>query len=366
MNELDQLRQKIEAIDSQMVELFEDRMKCSFAIAKYKRERGLPVLDKEREKLLLDKNAKLVKDKVLEAYYREYLQDVMDISKKYQNRLMEGAKVAYSGIEGSFASISVSKIFPQANRIPCHTFQEAYDAVESGDADLCVLPIENSYAGEVGQVTDLMFSGDLYINGVYELRVSQCLLGVMGSDESTIKSVISHPQALEQCSDYISKHNYETVAFENTARAAREVANKGDVTVGAIASKETAGLYGLKVIDHDINESANNTTRFAVFAKSPDVVKQDDEVTTFILMFVVKDGAGTLAKAVSIIGEHGYSMKAIRSRPTKDKDKSWQYYFYTEVEGTIDSSDGQQMLDELKKECEFIKVIGSYKSQVRI
>ena len=289
---------------------------------------------------------------------------MLDISKKYQHRLSEGLRVAYSGIEGSFASICAGRIFPEASRIPYKCFADAYNAVRSGECDLAVLPIENSYAGEVGQVADLMFDGDLFINGVYELPVSQCLLGVPGATVDTIRTVISHPQALDQCAGFIRKHGYEVIQAENTARAAKQVADRGDVTVGSIASVETADLYGLNIIDHDINESSQNTTRFAVFSKSADSMKNDDEYSTFILMFTIRNEAGTLAETLSILGRYGYSMRVIRSRPLKDRN--WQYYFYTEVEGRLSSENGEKMLADLKKNCEFFKVLGTYKPGTRV
>lgn len=364
MREIEDLRGEIEQIDAQMAALFEKRMKCSYQVAEYKKAHGLQVLDKAREKALIERNSKHIEDKELEPYYVEYLEDVMAISRKYQHKLMEGVRVAYSGIEGSFASISAGRILPDAERVSYKNFQDAYNAVCNGECDVAVLPIENSYAGEVGQVTDLMFNGDLYINGVYELRVSQCLLGVEGSSVSSIHTVVSHPQALDQCHEYIKKNGYKAISAENTARAAKDVADTRDVTVGAIASAETASLYGLKILDHDINESANNTTRFAVFSKSMGDTMNKEDYSTFILMFTVKNEAGTLAKAISILGDYGYSMRVIRSRPLKDKN--WQYYFYTEVEGKIGSVEGNNMLEDLKKECEMLKVIGTYKPETKI
>ena len=130
----------------------------------------------------------------------------------------EKITVAYSGIEGSFASIAAGKLFPSAGRVSCKNFAEAYRKVEEGKCEMAVLPIENSYAGEVGQVMDLMFEGNLSINGVYELGVSHCLLGPQGSCLETIKKVISHPQALEQCDEYIYEHGFETIQSENTAK----------------------------------------------------------------------------------------------------------------------------------------------------
>ena len=266
--------------------------------------------------------------------------------------------VAYSGIEGSFASIAVRKLFPGAVRVSCRNFAQAYRSVQDGTCKMAVLPIENSYAGEVGQVLDLMFEGDLSINGVYELGVSHCLVGPKGSCVENIKKVISHPQALEQCDEYIYEHGFETIQAENTARAAKCVAESKDPTMAAIASIEAAELYGLKVLESEIHQSSRNATRFAVFSKSREALDHPEKYQTFILMFTVKHEAGTLAKAISVLGKYGYSMRVIRSRPLKDEN--WTYYFYTEVDGDISSLTGMQMLVELGQQCMTVKVIGAY------
>ena len=271
--------------------------------------------------------------------------------------------ISYSGIEGSFAAIATQEIFTDQERLSCRTFREAYEKVEKGECDACVLPIENSYAGEVGQVSDLMFSGKLMVSGVYELRISQCLLGVKGSSNETVRKVISHPQALEQCGDYLARYGYEVIPYENTARAAREVAQSADITMAAIGSRGAAELYGLEILAEDINESAQNVTRFAVFVR-PDVVEKMQPMKNTILIFTIRDFVGALARAISIIGKHNYNMRVIRSRPVKDVN--WQYYFYTEIEAHLDTEEGWRMLEQLKTACELIKVIGTYTPGVRI
>lgn len=372
MSEIDVARKEIEQIDKKIASLFEERMKAVTVIGNYKRENGLPVLDEEREKALVDRNVGFLTNPDLEAYYRDFCKSMMSISKRYQHRLMSGIRVAYSGIEGSFASISCRKLFPDAEKVSCMNFTEAYKKVCSGKCDFAVLPIENSYAGEVGQVLDLIFEGELFVNGVYELGISHCLLGVEGSSVDTINTVVSHPQALEQCDEFIFSHRYHTIQAENTARAARNVAEKKDITVGAIASLETAELYGLRVLEQGINKSNINVTRFAVLSKNNSSLSDDSKKllefssdnSTFILMFIVKHEAGTLANALSVIGKYGYNMRVIRSRPLKEKN--WQYYFYAEIEGDVSTSEGAKMLDALNEHCEAVKVVGSYKPDVRI
>lgn len=364
MNDLQQARQNIGEIDKKMAELFVERMHCAEAIAKYKSANGLPIYDPVREKELLENNSLRVEDIELRPYYTQYLQAVMDISKKYQHKIIEGAKIAYSGIEGAFANIAATKLFPDGEQVSCRSFKEAYNSVVTGDCDVAVLPIENSHAGEVGQVMDLLFDGPLYVNGVYPLHISQNLLAVKGSSIDDIKTVISHPQALDQCDDYISKHGFATIQAANTARAAKEVAQKNDKSVAAIASKETADIYGLQVLDHDINEDYLNTTKFAVVSKTRDTAINTDKNSTYILMFTVKHEAGGLANAINVIGNSGYSMRVLKSRPLKDQ--AWQYYFYVEVEGELSTDKGNAMLKELGEHCGSLKVLGAYNTNAKL
>lgn len=267
-------------------------------------------------------------------------------------------KVAYSGVEGAFASIAAGRIFPGAKQVPFRSFGEAYDAVKCGDCDYAVLPIENSYAGEVGHVMDMIFEGDLYIRAIYSLPVSQNLLGVKGTTKDKIKKVVSHPQALEQCYKYLQSHGYEPVQATNTAQAAKQVADVGDMSIAAIASVETAALYGLDILEHDINESSNNTTKFAVLEREmseqiTDPAKKD----VYVLMFTIPNIPGALSQILTNLGIFGYNMRVIRSRPLKGK--KWTYYFYTEAEGD-ETSIGRAMLEGLGRNCEMVKVLGHY------
>ena len=361
MDKLQKARKTINETDKAMAELFCRRMEAVREVAEYKKERGLTVFDAAREAEVIEKNAAYVEDEALRSYYLLFLQSTMDLSKRYQHSLLEGARVAYSGVEGAFAHIAASRIFPDGMTVPHTDFKTAYDAVVKGDCDYAVLPIENSYAGEVGQVMDLMFSGSLYISGIYDLRISQNLIGLVGTRAEEIETVISHPQAINQCQGYIQKHGYKVVQAVNTARAAQEVAEKGDKRVAAIASAETAALYGLSLIDHDINESAVNTTRFAVFSRveNNDILARQN---TFLLLFTVNNVAGALAKAIGVIGQYGFNMKVLRSRPVKDE--AWQYYFYVEAEGDETSENGKQMLKELQKHCDKLKIVGRYAIEI--
>ena len=354
--ELNEARDRIREIDEQMQELFVQRMDAVREVAQYKKDRGLPIEDKDREAENLEDLAAGVEDPTMRSFYLRFLQDTMEVSKQWQHRLVEGTRVAYCGVEGAFAHIAATRIFPDGEKVPYASFEAAYKAVEDGECDVAVLPIENSYAGEVGQVLDLMFSRDLHVNGVYDMPITQNLLGLPGTKLSDIRTVISHPQALEQCDSYIADHGMKARSVPNTAMAAKEVADGGDPSVAAIASAETAELYGLTVLDHDVNESRTNTTRFAVFSRveAPASGKWDEGA--FLLLFTVKDEAGGLAKALNFISAYNFNMRVLRSRPMKDL--AWNYYFYAELEGNDASDSGRRMLQMLKGACPMVKVVG--------
>ncbi len=360
-SKLEEARKIINEVDSQMAELFVKRMRAAESVLEYKKEFGLPILDQKREDEVIKKNSAMIADDVLKEYYIDFLKNTMSVSRAYQYRMQSGLKVAYCGVEGAFAHIAAGRIFPESSTISYRDFKSAYDSVSNGENDVAVLPIENSYAGEVGQTVDLIFSGNLFINGIYELEIHQNLLGIPDSSAEDIKKVLSHPQALAQCHDYIEKHGLEAEEASNTAVAAKFVAEAKDKSLGAVASAETAELYGLKILAANINKSSKNTTRFAVLSK---VKAKSPSLTSSVLMFTVKHEVGTLAKAISIIGKFGYNMSALRSRPSKKH--SWQYYFYVEIDGTVNTDKGEQMIAELTQVCSQLKVAGTFAPHTEI
>ena len=355
---LEEAREAIRTADEQIAALFVQRMKAVQDVARYKRERGLPIYDPQQEQRVIAERGALIEDDQLRSFYVQFLQDTMDVSKRWQRRLMEGQRIAYSGVEGAFAHIAAKRLFPDGEPVAYPSFEDAYESVVEGACDLAVLPIENSHSGEVGQVIDLMFSGPLHVNGVHDLAVVQNLLGVEGASLNDVKTVVSHAQALSQCRMYIRAHGFEARSVANTALAAQQVAELGDPTLAAIASDETASLYGLQVLDHDVNEDRANTTRFAVFSRVENRPAGKGAANAFILMFTVKDEAGGLAKAINVIGAYDYNMRVLRSRPMKDLP--WHYYFYVEAEGDDSSENGQRMLTALKGACPLVKVVGRY------
>ena len=357
-NKLTIAREKINEIDREMRRLFIERMKASELVAEYKQEHGLEILDPIREAEVIRRNSEAVENDVYREYYVNFQKNTMALSRAYQARLLHGMKVAYSGTEGAYAHLASMKLFPTSTAIGYGSFDEAYSAVEKGDCDVAVLPIENSYNGDVGQVSDLMFSGPLYVNTVTELAISHDLLAPKGTKIEDITTVISHPQALGQCHGYIVEHGYSEMEFANTALAAKYVASTNDGHTAAIASAEAAEIFELEVLATNISESRSNTTRFAVFSRAENKQSITDKRVHTILLFTVRHEAGALAKALEVIAKYGFNMGALRSRPMKEL--LWQYYFYIEAEGNLDSNNGKMMLNELAKYCDRLKTVGSY------
>lgn len=362
MTELEKARLAINNVDKQMAELFEQRMDAARIVAHYKKENGLKIDDFAREEQVISNNTALIKDEDYKSYYINFLRETINLSKLLQHRLLEGMRVAYSGVEGAFANIVAERIFPDANCVGYKDFKAAYDAVVNGECDCAVLPIENSFNGDVGKVMDLSFFGSLYVNGIYEAEIVQNLLGVKGAKREDIKTVISHSQALGQCASYIEENGFETQEAVNTAVAAKTVAESGDKAIAAIGSAEAAEKFGLVKIESHINESNQNSTRFAVFSRSEKAHLATDN--HFIMLFTVNNAAGSLGKAISVIGEHGFNLKALKSRPTKEL--VWDYYFYAEGEGNIGCEQGEKMLKKLSECCSNLKILGSFEKEIRV
>ena len=365
MNELETARNEISRIDKEMAALFEQRMHAAAVIAGYKKQHGLSVKDPAREKELIDRNRALIESADIESYYVQFLKKTIELSCEYQSKILNGMKVTYCGVEGAFAYIAAKRMFPEAELVPYSDFGDAYEAVERGEYDCVVLPLENSAAGEVGTVMDLLFSGSLYINQVLDLPIVHNLMANEGASLDGIKTVVSHPQALDQCGEYIRQHGFETLPYSNTALAAKHVKETGDPGLAAIASDDTSTLFGLKVLDKSINDVKNNTTRFAAFSRAQNrpssPKKREDE--NFILVFTVRNEAGSLAQTLNIIGAHGFNMRSLRSRPMKELQ--WNYFFYIEAEGNIYNENGQDMLRELGAVCAKLRLVGTYYSNLK-
>lgn len=353
MNQLEQARITIDTIDRQMAQLFEQRMNAACAVADYKAEHGLPIYDAAREQQVLAKNTARIENPALRPYYADWLQHQMDLTKAFEAYRMGRDRVAYQGVEGAFAHIAATRLYPHAKAVGYATWDAVFDAVERDEAAYGVLPFENSHAGDVSAVLDLCYAHDLAVVRVYDLPVVQNLLGLPGAQLNGITEVYSHQQAISQSEKFLRSFGLAARAMENTAMAAQYVAQTGDVTKAAIASAETAALYGLQVLVPGINTDGDNTTRFIVVAKG-----LPNEGNRFSLLFTVDNKPGKLAGVIERIGASGFNMECIKSRPMPHVP--FEYYFYVELEGSPSSDATARLLTELETICRTVRVLGVY------
>ena len=363
MDLLQQARAEIDTVDAEMAALFERRMRAVADVVRYKAETGKPVFDAAREAAVLDKNTARITDEALRPYYRAFLSDAMSISRAYQRARLGRDTAAYQGVPGAWSHIALRRLFPFARETACTTWGEVFDAVQNGDAQFGVLPFENSNAGDVSAVLDLLYAHPgLKVACMCDLPIRQDLLALPGAQLSEIKTVISHQQALAQSGPFLKLHHFATKAWGNTADAARYVAEQGDQTLAAIASAETAKLYGLQILAEGVNEDGDNTTRFIVIEKEgaqrqPIAAAPGQRLS---MLFTVDHKPGRLARVIQIIGERGFNMETIKSRPLPHVQ--FEYYFYVQLvcPANAATDDCAKLVHELENVCRTVRILGVF------
>ena len=354
MDTLEQARAEIDAVDAQLAALFERRMAAVLQVAEYKRTHGLPIYDPAREAVVLEKAAARIRQPALRPYYRDHVQHMMDMAKQYESQLLGQNRAAYQGVEGAFAHIALRALFPHAEAVSYPTWDEVFNAVAKGDAAHGVVPFENSHAGDVSAVLDLCYNHpELWVVDVYDLPISQNLLVLPGTQISQIRSVYSHQQAIAQSETFLKQFRLPATAMPNTAMAAKFVAESGDPSKAAIASTETAQLYGLEVLVPRINTDGDNTTRFIVLSR-----EKPTAGNRFSLLFTVDNKPGKLAQVIQIIGASGFNMESIKSRPMPHVP--FEYYFYVELVGDPTGDETAALLRQLDRTCRTVRLLGVY------
>ena len=354
MDALEQARAEIDAVDTQLAALFERRMAAVLQVAEYKRAHGLPIYDAAREAAVLEKAAARIQSPTLRPYYKDHVQNLMDVAKQYEAVVLGQNRAAYQGVEGAFAHIALRALFPHAEAVSCPTWDEVFDAVERGDAARGVVPFENSHAGDVSAVLDLCYNHPaLWVVDVYDLPISQNLLVLPGTKLDQIRSVYSHQQAIAQSETFLRQFGLPATAMANTAMAAKFVAESGDASKAAIASVETAALYGLEVLVPSINTDGDNTTRFIVLSR-----EKPTGGNRFSLLFTLDNKPGKLGEVIQIIGASGFNMESIKSRPMPHVP--FEYYFYVELVGDPTADETAALLRELDRTCRTVRLLGVY------
>ena len=238
MSKLEEARLTINEVDEAMAQLFEKRMQAVEEVVKYKKEHHLPVLDEKREAFVIEHNTNYIQEQKYKASYHEFMKQLMGVSRAYQKSVLYHDVIGFQGVEGAFSHIAANRIFPDLKKKRYATFEEVFKAVVNQEIAYGIVPFENSYTGEVGEVLDLLMQYPVYVQGDYDLRISQNLLGIKGSCLEDIKQVYSKDQAIHQSKQFLQGRGYELIPYPNTALAAEYVARMQDKSKAAIAAKE--------------------------------------------------------------------------------------------------------------------------------
>lgn len=374
---LDESREKIDRIDRELVKLFCERMQVSADVAEYKRTVSKPITDAARERALLAKVSDLAGEE-MEDYCRTLYATILSISKAYQHErlntssklkekiekaksetpyhLPARAKVACQGVEGAYSLKAAEKMFDCPEISFYKTFGDVFAAIESGECRYGMLPIENSTAGSVTQIYDLMSEHRFYIVRSLRLKIDHCLLAKKDTKKEEVTEVVSHPQALSQCAGYLAKmENVRQTPFANTAKAA-EFVKTAQNGVAAIADRACAELYGLAVIDEDIQDNGNNYTRFICISKTPEIYPGADKTS---IILTVPHKPGSLSRLLAQIDAMNINLTKLESRPIPGHD--FEFLFYFDLESPIESPALLRLLGELESTSEKFRYLGTYR-----
>lgn len=379
--DLSDYRAKIDSVDEQLIRLFSERMEIAAGIADYKRENGLPVLDPVRErKKLLEIYEKAPEN--MKNYTTPLYSLLFELSRSYQNRLMgynteltdqieaamrdtaplfpETAVVACQGVEGANSQLACDRLFKMANIMYFSSFDAVFTAIEKGLCQYGVIPLENSTAGSINAVYDLMTQHNFSIVRSMRLKIEHNLLAKPGTKLSDIKEVYSHPQAISQCENYLKNLPGVTVtACENTAVAAKMVAESQRKDVAALSSRSCMKLYGLECVDASVQDYDNNFTRFICISKDLEVYPGADRTS---LMAVLAHEPGSLYKILSRFYALGINLNKLESRPIPSRN--FEFMFYFDLDVSVYSPQFRQLMSELPSVCEEFAYLGSYSEVV--
>lgn len=371
-----ELREKLDGIDEQIVRLYEERMEICSQVADYKIATGKKVLDKSREEEKLRKVRALAHNDFNACGVQELFEQIMSMSRKLQyHKLSEKgaigklpfigvdgidkqkARVVFQGAEGAYSQMAMIQYFgPDVNCFHVDTFRDAMCAIEEGSADYAVLPIENSTAGIVNEIYDMLAEFENYIIGEQIIRIEHCLLGVPGTNLEQIKTVYSHPQSLMQSARYLNAHgDWRQISMQNNAFAARKVSDDKDMSQAAIASEHAAKIYGLDILERGVNQSETNSTRFIIVTNQKIFLKDAGKVS---ICLEVPHESGSLYHMLSHFIYNGLNMTRIESRPIEGRN--WEYRFFIDFEGNLADGAVKNALRGLREEARNMRVLGNY------
>ena len=368
------LRKEIDEIDEQLIPLLLKRMSISEEVAKYKVERGIPVLNSEREQQILDNVAEKCGE--LGNTIKTVFSATMDASRALQHKIIgggkelrdavenamsadrltaDGAPVACQGVDGAYSGVTAKKLFPDSPVKYYTQFEDVFEAVNKGDTKFGVIPVENSTAGSVHESYDLIMKYRFYVVGAYDLKIEHCLCAKNGTKYEDITDVYSHPQALSQCNNFLNNFDFTGVNFSNTAAAAKFVAESEKNDIGVICSELAAKKYGLKILKRNVQNNNNNRTRFIVISKELIIGKGADKIS---LIFSLLHKTGSLYRVLGRFSMAGLNLTKLESRPIENSDFS--YHFYVDVMGSVKDEATLDLICALSDELPEFELLGNY------
>jgi len=379
--ELKDYRNRIDSIDDQLIKLFAERMDVAGKIAEYKRDNKLPVLDSSRERQKLQEiSEKLPED--LQEYAISLYSLIFELSRSSQHKLLDishelkqqindaientpklfpqKAVVACQGVEGAYSQLACDRLFKMPNTLYFSSFEAVFSSIEKGLCQYGVIPLENSTAGSVNMVYDLMMKHNFRIVKSVRIKVDHNLLAKPGVKLSDIKEIYSHDQAITQCSKFLHELNgVNVISCENTAKAAKFVAESDRTDIAALASRSCSELYGLNCIQPAVQNQGNNFTRFICISRNLEIYPGADRTS---LMMVLPHKPGSLYKVLSRFYALGINLNKLESRPMPDRN--FEFMFYFDLDTSVYSSQFIQLMGELSEVCEEFSYLGSYSEVV--
>lgn len=375
--DLNELRNKIDAIDTELVRLFTERMEISGKVADYKKENNQPIYVPARERAILMDVAEKAGPE-MSNYTRVLYSMIFELSRSYQRKrntsytelykkitesientpklFPQSPMVACQGVEGAYAQIACEKMFKSPFIMYFKNFEAVFNAIEKGLCQFGILPIENSTAGSVKKVYDLMINHNFSIVRTFRLKIDHNLLANPGTKMEDIKEIYSHEQAINQCSEYLRNFpNAAIIPVENTAVAAEMVAKSGRKDVAALSSRTCEEIYGLECLASSIQDEKNNRTRFICISKNLEIYPGADRTS---IMMILNHRPGALYKVLARMYVLGINVVKLESRPIPDKE--FEFMFYFDLETSIYSEEFVQLMCELDDMCEEFKYLGSY------
>ncbi len=379
--ELLELRNKINQIDEDLLQLFVERMQVSGSVAEYKRQNHLPVLDTARERELLAGIAQRAGEE-MDEYALVLYSTILSLSRSYQHKKLspeskygaiiknaletteklfpEKARIACQGVEGAYSQLAAAKLFKLPSILYFNNFDGVFAAIESGMCEYGVLPIENSTAGSVKRVYDLMVDHNLYITRSIRVKIDHHLLAKPGTKTSDIKEIFSHEQAIDQCAAFLRTFkNVKVTVCPNTAIAAQMVAQSDRTDVAALSARTCAELYGLGILADSVQDKSNNYTRFICVARTPEIYPGADRTS---IMLVTPHKPGALYNVLSRINALGLNLLKLESRPIPEKE--FEFMFYFDIEVSAYAPELIELISELESDSEQFKYLGTYAESI--